>query len=57
MQEITTSGSQVEPHRLSGEKRKQVLELLAIGASIFSRAQDFNTGCQTSICGRDGNAS
>ena len=35
------------PHRLSGEERQSVLELLATGASISSLARKFDTSRQT----------
>ena len=42
------------PHRLSGEERQSVLELLAAGASISSLARKFNTSRQTIMRVRDG---
>ena len=42
------------PHRLSGEERQSVLELLATGASISSLARKFDTSRQTIMRVRDG---
>ena len=42
------------PHRLSGEERQSVLELLATGASVSSLARQFNTSRQTIMRVRDG---
>ena len=42
------------PHRLSGEERQSVLELLTTGASISSLARKFNTSRQTIMRVRDG---
>ena len=45
------------PHRLSGEERQSVLELLAAGASISSLARKFHISRQTIMRVRDGDAS
>ena len=42
------------PHRLSGEERQSVLELLATGASVSSLARKFDTSRQTIMRVRDG---
>ncbi|MDE0079515.1 MAG: helix-turn-helix domain-containing protein [Caldilineaceae bacterium] len=45
------------PHRLSGEERQSVLELLATGSSIPSLVRKFNTSRQTIMRVRDGDSS
>ena len=42
------------PHRLSGEERQSVLELLATGASVSSLSRKFDTSRQTIMRVRDG---
>ena len=44
------------PHRLSGEERQSVLELLRDGESVSSIARKFHTSRQTVMRVRDGDA-